>query len=210
MHPARRSLAAAVARGWLAGPLLFVILVSTAVEARSEQSLVVHHFVHWLMVVAGALIGYQFRDLVRLPGRAMVAWAGLGAALMWHLPPLLSWAEADRTAHMFAHATLVVGGGAIGWAVPRLSSSGRAYLFITANVVMWPLVLAELAGAFTYPRHPGQESAAGVGELLAMPMAWLVLAFWGSLRSLFSRPLVSLTVQAMFAVVAVAGRVVPL
>ena len=124
------------------------------------------------MVVAGALLGYQFRELVRLPGRTLVAGAGLGAALMWHLPPLLSWAEADRSAHMFAHASLVVGGGAIGWAVPQLSSAAKAYLFITANAVMWPLVLAELGGGFTYAGYPGQASAAGVWELVAMPLVF--------------------------------------
>ena len=161
------------------------------------------------MVVAGALFGYQFRQLVRLPGRTLVAWAGLAAALMWHLPPLLSWAEADRTAHMFAHATLVVGGGALGWAVPRLSSPGKAYLFIAANAVMWPLVLAELAGAFTYAGYPGQASAAGVAELVAMSSSWLVFAVWGSLHSLLSRPLASVTAQALFAAVAVLGWVAP-
>jgi len=182
---------------------------SPAIGAWTEQSLLVHHFAHWLMVVAGALLGYQFRELVRLPGRTLVAGAGLGAALMWHLPPLLSWAEADRSAHMFAHASLVVGGGAIGWAVPQLSSAAKAYLFITANAVMWPLVLAELGGGFTYAGYPGQASAAGVWELVAMPLAWLVLVVWGSLHSLFSRPVASVTVQALFAVVAVIGWAVP-
>ena len=161
------------------------------------------------MVAAGALMGYRFRELVRPPGRALVAWAGLGVAVMWHLPPMLSWAEADLTAHMFAHATLVVGGGALGWAVPQLSSAGKAYLFIAANVVMSPLVLAELAGGFTYAGYPGQAPAAGVAELVAMPLAWLVLAVWGSLHSLFSRPVVSVTVQSLFAVVAVIGWAVP-
>ncbi len=162
------------------------------------------------MVVAGALFGYQLRTLVRLPGTTLVAWAGLGAALMWHLPPLLSWAEADRTAHMFAHATLLIGGGAMGWAVSKLSSPSKAYLFITANVVMWPLVLAELAGAFTYAGYTGQASAAGVGELVAMSSSWLVLAAWGPLRGLFSTPVASAMVQALLAVVVIVGWAVPL
>ena len=133
MHLARRSLVAAVADGWLAGPLLFAALVSPSIQAQTEHSLLAHHFAHWLMVVAGALVGYQFRDLVGLPRRSLVAWAGLGAALLWHLPPLLSWAEADRTAHMFAHATLSVGGVAKGWAVPRRKSPGPADMFISAH-----------------------------------------------------------------------------
>lgn len=209
MHRARRSLVAAVARGWLTGPLLFVALVSPSIQVQTEHSLLAHHFAHWLMVVAGAFVGYQFRDLVGLPGRSLVAWAGLGAALLWHLPPLLSWAEADRTAHMFAHATLLVGGVAMGWAVPRLNSPGRAYLFIAANVVMWPLVLAELAGAFVYTGYPGQSSAAGVAELVAMSLSWLVLAVWGSLRGLFTRPIASVTVQALLALVAILVWVAP-
>jgi hypothetical protein len=210
LHPKRRSLLRVVARGWFAGPLLFMALISPAIEARTEQSLVVHHLAHWLMVVAGALFGYRLRELVRLPGATLVAWAGLGAALMWHLPPLLSWAEADRTAHMLAHATLVIGGGGLGWAVPKLSSPGKAYLFITANVVMWPLVLAELAGAFDYAGYPGQASAAGVAELAAMSSSWLVLAIWGPIRTLFSSPVASLMVQVLVAVVVILVWVVPL
>jgi hypothetical protein len=194
----------------LAGPLLFLALVSPPIEVRSEQSLIVHHLAHWLMVVAGALFGYQLRELVRLPGATFVAWAGLGAALIWHLPFLLSWAEADRAAHVFAHATLVAGGAAMGWSVPRLASPGKAYLFIAANVVMWPLVLAELAGAFTYADYPGQAPAAGVAELVAMSSSWLVLAFWGSLRGMLSSPVASSMVQALFAVVAILGWVLPL
>lgn len=193
----------------MAGPLLFVALVSPAIEVRSEQSLVVHHLAHWLMVVAGALFGYQLRELVRLPGATFVAWAGLGAALVWHLPFLLSWAEVDEAAHVFAHATLVAGGAAMGWSVPKLSSAGKAYLFITANVVMWPLVLAEIAGAFSYGNYPGQAPAAGVAELVAMSSSWLVLAFWGSLRSLLTGPAASTTGQALLAVVVILGWAVP-
>ncbi len=196
-------------RGWLAGPLLLALLVSPPVDTLAEQSLVVHHFAHWLMVVAGALVGYQLRDLVRLPGRGVVACAGFGAALVWHLPPLLSWAEAARTTHMLAHATLVAGGGALGWAVPKLSGPARAYLFIAANVVMWPLVLAEIAGAFTYAQYPRQESQAGVAELVAMALSWVVLGFWARLSSLFARPLASLLVQTALAILAVGGWVLP-
>lgn len=209
MHPARLSLAAAAARGWLAGPLLLALLVSPPVEALAEHSLVVHHLAHWLMVVAGALAGYQLRNLVRLPTAAGVASAGLGAALLWHLPPLLSWADASRVTHSFAHATLIAGGGALGWAVPRLSGPSKAYLFIAANVIMWPLVLAEIAGAFTYSRYPGQESQAGVAELVAMTLSWLVLGFWSKITSLFARPLASITVQAGLATLALAGWVLP-
>jgi hypothetical protein len=189
----------------LAGPLLFAVLVSPAVEKSAEQSLVIHHFAHWLMVVAGALIGYQLRDLVRLPGRASVAWAGLAAALMWHLPPLLSWAESHPVAHMVAHATLVVGGGALGWAVPKLGAGGKAALFIAGTTVMWPLMLAELTGAFAYPGYPGQAATAGVAELVAMPVAWLLLALWGRIHRLFSRPGVAVFAQAVLAVLAVLG-----
>jgi hypothetical protein len=159
------------------------------------------------MVVAGALAGYQLRNLVRLPAAAAVAWAGLGAALLWHLPPLLSWAEGSRVTHIFAHATLVAGGGALGWAVPKLGGPARAYLFIAANVIMWPLVLAEIAGAFTYSLYPGQESQAGVAELLAMTLSWLVLGLWTKISALFSRPLASITVQAVLAALALAGWV---
>lgn len=157
------------------------------------------------MVLAGALFGYQLRDLVKLSGTAVVAWAGLGAALIWHMPPLLSWAEADRTTHMLAHATLVIGGGAMGWAVPKLTGPGKAYLFITANVIMWPLVLAELAGAFSYADYPGQASAAGIAELVAMSSSWLVLAFWGSIRKLFSGPVASVAVQVLIAFAVIIG-----
>jgi hypothetical protein len=190
-------------------PLLLLILVSPMVADLSARSLVVHHFAHWLWVVAGAMAGYQFRNLVRLPGRTLVAWAGLGAVFLWHLPPLLGWAEANQAAHVFAHATLLVGGWAMAWAVPELSGERRAALFIAATVVMWPLVLAELANAFAYPRYPGQATAAGVAELGAMPMAWLVFALWGPLRSRLSRPEASGAVQALFAVAALAGWVLP-
>jgi hypothetical protein len=209
LHPARLSLAAAAARGWLAGPLLLALLVSPPVETLAEQSLVIHHFAHWLMVVAGALAGYHLRNLVRLPAAAVVAWAGLGAALLWHLPPLLRWAEVSPVTHVFAHATLVAGGGALGWAVPRLGGPAKAYLFIAANVIMWPLVLAEIAGAFTYSRYPGQESQAGVAELVAMTLSWLVLGFWTKISLRFSRPLVSIMVQAVLATLALAGWVLP-
>jgi len=196
-------------RGWLACPLLLAVLLSPPVETLAEQSLAVHHFAHWLMVVAGALAGYRLRNLVRLPAPAVVAWAGLGAALLWHLPPLLSWAEGSRVTHMFAHATLVAGGCALGWAVPRLSGPAKAYLFIAANVIMWPLVLAEIAGAFTYSRYPGQESQAGVAELVAMTLSWLALGFWTKISMLFSRPLASIMMQAALATLTLAGWVLP-
>lgn len=196
-------------RGWLAGPLLLALLISPPVEMLAEQSLVIHHFAHWLMVVAGALAGYQLRNLVRLRAAAGLAVAGLGAALLWHLPPLLSWAEGSRVTHMFAHVTLVAGGCALGWAVPKLNGPAKAYLFIAANVIMWPLVLAEIAGAFTYSRYPGQESPAGVAELVAMTLSWLVLGFWTKVTTLFSRPLASILVQAVLATLALAGWVLP-
>jgi hypothetical protein len=189
----------------LAGPLLFAVLVSPALERASEQSLVIHHFAHWLMVLAGAMMGYQLRERVRLPSPPAVASAGLGAALMWHLPPLLSLAEMHPLAHVFAHATLVAGGAAMGWAVPKLGAGGKAALFIAGTVVMWPLILAELSGAFAYPEYPGQTATAGVAELAAMPVAWLVLAFWGRIQRLISGPAVAVAAQALLAVLAVFG-----
>lgn len=138
------------------------------------------------MVAAGALIGYQLREIVRWPGRGAVAALGLVASLTWHMPPLLGWAEAAPATHAFAHATLLAGGGGLGWAVPKLSSAARAYVFIGANVVMWPLVLAELAGAFDYAGYPGQAAAAGVTELVAMSLSWLVLFLWSPVRRLLT------------------------
>jgi hypothetical protein len=189
--------------------LLLLILVSPTVAGLSAQSLVMHHFAHWLWVVAGAIVGYQFRDLVTLPGRTLVAWAGLVAAFSWHLPPLLSWAETNQWAHIFAHVTLLVGGGAMGWAVPQLSGPRKGALFIAANVVMWPIVLAELSNAFVYPSYPGQATAAGIAELVAMPLAWLVLAFSGPLRRGLARPGATNAVQALFVVTGLVGWVLP-
>ncbi len=163
----------------------------------------VHHIVHWLMVVAGAVMGYQLRGLRPLLDPRAVASAGLCAALIWHLPPLLSWAEGHPIAHVFAHATLVIGGGAMGWAVPKLGAGAKAALFIAGTVVMWPLVLAELGGAFVYSGYPGQAASAGVVELMAMPVAWLALAFWGPIHLLFSQPVALLMVQALLAVLTV-------
>jgi uncharacterized protein DUF1404 len=205
LRPKRPSVQAALSHGWLAGPLLFAAVVSPPVAAAAEQSLVVHHVAHWVMVVAGALIGYQFRDAVRLPARGVFAAAGLVAALTWHVPPLLGWAESQPATHAFAHLTLAAGGAALGWAVPGLSSAGRAYLFVAANVVMWPLVLAELAGAFVYTSYSGQAAAAGVVELVAMSTSWFVIFGWAALRRLFTSPAASLGVQAVFALSAIAG-----
>ena len=207
MLPKRLSLLATAGRGWLAGPLLLVALVSPPVEVLSEQRLVIHHFVHWLMVLGGALLGYQFRNLVRLPMPPVVAAAGLGAALAWHLPPLLAWAEAHVAAHALAHVTLIAGGSALGWAVPKLSDPVKAYFFIAANVVMWPLVMAELLGAFTYAHYPGQATAAGLAELAAMTSSWLVLAIWTPLRSFFASPIPLLAADVLLATAAVAGWV---
>lgn len=201
----RRSLQAALSHGWLAGPLLFAALVSPPVAAASEKSLVVHHLAHWLMVVAGAFIGYQFRDAVRLPGRGVFAAAGLLAALTWHAPPLLWWAESRPVTHAFAHATLVAGGAAMGWAVPKLTSAGRAYLIVGANVVMWPLVLAELAGAFAYAGYADQAAAAGVVELVAMSLSWLVILGWPALRRWGTTPAAAVAIQAVFAASAIVG-----
>lgn len=196
-------------KGWIAGPLLFMALVSPAADSAADQNLVVHHVVHWLMVVAGAILGYQLRHAVRLRGAALVAWAGLGAAVIWHLPPLLDLAERDRAIHLLAHASLVIGGGALGWAVPKLSSPTKAYLFITANVIMWPLVLAELAGAFSYAKYPGQSSAAGIAELVAMSSSWVVLAAWEPARRLLAAPVTSSLAQMLLVVVIVAGWLIP-
>jgi hypothetical protein len=168
------------------------------VTALSAQSLVVHHLAHWLMVGAGALAGYQLRSRWQPPARASVAcvaWLGLGTALLWHLPPALALTQAGFAVHALVHASLLAGGAAMGWALPGLGGSGRAALFIAANVVMWPVALADLGGAFSYPGYPGQASAAGVSELAAMPLAWLVLALWGPLCAALSRPVVALTLQ---------------
>jgi Protein of unknown function (DUF1404) len=173
-----------------------LILVSPTVTGLSAQSLVIHHLAHWLMVMAGAFIGYQLRDRVTLPGRALAAWIGLGTTIVWHFPPVLAWAEVSLLVHMLAHASLVAGGIAVGWGVPKLGGGSKASLFIAANVVMWPVVLFELAGAFSYPRYPGQAAAAGVSEMVAMSLAWLVLALWVPLRTMVGRPAVSVTLQA--------------
>ena len=205
MSRKRFSLSAALSNGWFAGPLLFAALVSPPVVAESEQSLAVHHLAHWLMVVAGALAGYQLRDAVRFRGRGVVAAAGMAAALTWHIPPFLAWAEGRQATHAFAHLTLVAGGVALGWAVPALASAARAYLFVAANVLMWPLVLAELAGAFAYEGYPGQAATAGFVELIAMSLSWFVVFAWSALRRLVTSPGASVFVQALFAVSAIAG-----
>jgi uncharacterized protein DUF1404 len=196
---------AAVKGGWLAGPILLAVVLSPLVESWSRQSLVVHHLAHGLMVVAGALLGYQFSRVLRHPWPSLLAWLGLGAALVWHVLPLLTWAEASLTTHMFAHATLVLGGIALGWGVPQLSSTAKACLFITANVVMWPLVLLQIAGAFSYSAYADQAAAAGLAELAAMSTSWLVLAFWSPIRRVFDRPPVATAAQALVVTVAIAG-----
>jgi hypothetical protein len=173
-----------------------LILVSPTVTGLSAQSLVIHHFAHWLLVVAGAIIGYQLRDRVTLPGRAPAAWIGLGTAIVWHFPPVLAWTEVSLPVHMLAHASLIAGGIVVGWGVSKLGGGSKAALFIAANVVMWPIVLFELAGAFSYPGYPGQAAAAGVSEMVAMSLAWLVFSLWVPLRTMVGRPAVSVTLQA--------------
>lgn len=195
----------AVKGGWLAGPILLAMVLSPLVEGWTRQSLVVHHLAHGLMVVAGALLGYQLSRVLRHPWPALMAWLGLGAALTWHVLPLLNWAEATRTTHVFAHATLVAGGIALGWGVPALSSTAKAFLFIAANVAMWPLVLLQIAGAFSYSTYADQAAAAGLAELAAMSASWLVLAFWSPIRSVFNRPTVATAAQALVVTVAIAS-----
>jgi hypothetical protein len=205
LRPGRLSIFAAVKGGWLAGPILLAVVLSPFVESWSRQSLVVHHFAHGLMVVAGALLGYQFSRVLRHPWPALIACLGLGAALSWQVLPLLMWAESTRTTHMFAHATLVTGGIALGWGVPALSSTGKAYLFIAGNVVMWPLVLLQIAGAFSYSAYADQAAAAGLAELVAMSASWFVLAFWSPIRRVFDRPQVATAAQALVVTAAIAG-----
>jgi uncharacterized protein DUF1404 len=204
LHP-RLDIVAAASGGWLAGPILLAVVLSPFVESWSRQSLVVHHLAHGLMVVAGALLGYQLSRMLRHPWPSLIAWLGLGSALIWHVLPLLSWAEATQTTHMFAHATLVAGGVALGWGVPSLSSVARAYLFIAANVVMWPLVLLQIAGAFAYSAYADQAAAAGLAELLGMSTSWLVLAFWSPIRGVFDRPAVATAALALVVTAAIAG-----
>lgn len=205
MRQSRLSIVTAATSGWLAGPILLAVVLSPVVESWTRQSLVVHHVAHGLMVVAGSLLGYQVSRLLRHPWPSLIAWLGLGAALAWHVLPLLTWAEATRTTHVFAHATLVVGGVALGWGVPALSSTGKAALFIAANVVMWPFALIQIAGAFSYSAYADQATAAGLAELLAMSASWLVLAFWTRIRRAFDRPLLATAAQALVVTVAIAG-----
>ena len=157
------------------------------------------------MVVAGALVGYQVSRVLRHPWPSLIAWLGLGAALMWHVLPLLTWAESTRSTHVFAHATLVAGGIALGWGVPALSSNGKAALFIAANVLMWPFALLQVAGAFSYSAYADQATAAGLAELSAMSASWLVLAFWSLIRRAFDRPPVAASAMALFVTMAIAG-----
>jgi len=205
LHPSRLSFVAAVKGGWLAGPILLVVVLSPFVVRWSQQSLVVHHIAHGLLVVAGAFLGYQFSRVLRHPWPSLIAWLGLGAALIWHVLPLLTWAEATPMTHMFAHATLVLGGIALGWGVPAMSSAARAYLFIAANVVMWPLVILQIAGAFSYSAYGDQAAAAGLAELGAMSVSWLVLAFWSPIRRVFDRPPVATAAQALVVTAAIAS-----
>lgn len=205
MRHAGLSAAPWIWRGALAGPLLLAILVSPVVAELSHEDLVAHHFAHWLMVGAGALAGYQLWRRVELPAPAPVAWAGLGAALLWHLPPALAWTETGAESHALAHASLLAGGAALGWAVPALGGGGRAALLIAASALMWPLALAELGGGFSYAGYPGQESAAGVAELVAMPLAWLALGLWRPLYAAASRPALALTLQGTLGALAVLG-----
>lgn len=157
------------------------------------------------MVLAGALLGYQLRDLVRLGGRSLIASAAVLAALTWHLPPLLSWAERRPVTHAFAHLTLLAAGGALGWAVPRLGGAARAYLFIGVNVVMWPLVLAELAGAFSYEGYSGQAAGAGLAELVAMSASWLVILLWSRVHRLVAARPAPVLAQVLLAGLALGG-----
>jgi uncharacterized protein DUF1404 len=205
LYEARLEAVAAAERGALLGPLLALILLSPGVEALSAHSLLVHHFVHWSWAAGGALVGYQLRGRRLLPENAVVPWFGLGLVFVWHLPPFLGWAGGNPGAHAFAHLTLIAGGFALGWTVPKLGSATRAALLITANVVMWPLVLAEVAGAFTYDGYAGQDGAAGVAELVAMSMAWVVLALWSTLARLLSG---STAVRAVHALLALGAVVV--
>jgi len=193
--------------GWFAGSVLLLAVSSPFVETWSRQSLVVHHLAHGLMVVAGAVLGYQLSRTLRHPWPSPLAWLGLAAALSWHVLPLLTWAEATRVTHAFAHVTLVAGGIALGWGVPSMSAASRAYLFIAANVVMWPLVLVQIAGAFPYSAYPGQAPAAGLAELAAMSVSWLVLAFWPVIRKVFDRPRIAAAALALIALAAVASWV---
>lgn len=205
MQQQRPSLHRALTHGWLAGLLLFLVVVSPPMSAASEKSLAIHHLAHWLMVAAGAQSGYLLRDRIRLVGRALIAAAALVATLTWHLPPLLDWAEGMPATHAFAHLTLLAGGAALGWAVPAMSGAARAYLFIGVNVIMWPLVLAELVGAFPYKGYAGQTAAAGLIELAAMSAAWVAIFGWSRLRALFRSPVGALTAQALLAGLAIAG-----
>lgn len=205
MRQGRLRPGAAVKGGWLAGPILLAVVLSPLVESWSRESLVVHHLAHGLMVVAGALLGYRFSRVLQHPWPALIAWLGLGAALTWHVLPLLNWAENTRATHVFAHATLVAGGIGLGWGVPALSNAAKAYLFIAANVVMWPLVLLQIAGAFSYSVFADQAVAAGLAELAAMSASWLVLAFWSSIRRVFDRAPIAAAAQALVVTMAIAG-----
>jgi hypothetical protein len=173
------------------------------VVAVTQRNLVVHHLAHWLMVVAGAMVGYRLRHLAA-PGGAVLAWIGLAAALTWHVPLPLDWADDHAAAHVAAHATLVAGGVALGWVVPRLNGRQKGALFIAAIAVMWPVMLAELAG-FTYAGYPGQAPVAGVAGLLAMAAAWPVIAAWPSLRRIFRQPSMAVGVQGLIGLAVLAG-----
>jgi hypothetical protein len=205
LPPGRLSVVALVKGGWLGGPVLLAVVISPFFESWAQQSLVVHHLGHGLMVLAGALIGYRLSWVLRHPWPSLIAWLGLGAALVWHVPPLLAWAEATPATHVFAHATLVAGGIGLGWGVRALSSTTRASLFIAANVVMWPLVLLQVAGAFSYAAYAGQAAAAGLAELAAMSASWVVLAFWSPIRRAFNRPPVATAAQALAVAAAIVG-----
>jgi hypothetical protein len=176
-------------------------------EVVTERSLVIHHLAHWLMVLVGAMAGYRLRRLAA-PAWAWPAWVGLAAALTWHLPLLLDWADANPVAHVAAHMTLVAGGLAMGWLVPQLSGRQKGALLITASAVMWPVMLAELAG-FTYASYPGQAPVAGVTELVAMSLAWPVMAAWPWLRRAVAQPAMSVGVQGLIGLAIMTGWLWP-
>jgi hypothetical protein len=182
--------------GWLAGPLLLAVVSSPAAVAVTGASLLAHHLAHWLLVAVGAMVGYRLRRVLPVPARAWLAWVGLGAALTWHLPPLLDWADVDPLAHFAAHATLIAAGFSMGWVVPQLSGGQKGALFIATTAVMWPVILAELAG-FAYAKYPGQAPAAGVAELLAMSLAWPAMAAWPRIRRSVGSQAVSVGVHVI-------------
>ena len=186
---------AARTASWFTGVLLIFLALVSPLDALADNYLFsVHmakHILFVLAVPALLLMGLPAKPVEQalrhrpiavaesFLSRPILAWAaGVGAMVIWHVPPLFNAASSNEALHIFEHLTLLVGGAIFWWPIvtPVLRlrmqpvPQGIAYLFSACLACTAIGVLITFAPVLLYTAYAKPVDTYGI--LPAIRNSW--------------------------------------